>query len=266
MNHFDYIPSKASAFEGYIRALRGKRDKVRLQVHVGAEYRSGSYGWTTDPKVAIPEFEKRLSDLGTDYADFGFIHCIDEESDLDRVMNGGIWDYAQARKQDGTIRHLAFSTHTVGIAQRLLRTGAFDFAMFSINPMYDYTEESMYGKGEAGERMELYREFERAGVGVSVMKAFAGGQLLDAAQSPFGIALTRPQLIQYALDKPGVMTVLPGVRGIEDLRQVLGYLDATPAQLTMRCWEACRPRPAAADRACTAIIASRARRASQSGW
>lgn len=63
VNHFDYIPSKASAFEGYIRALRGKRDKVRLQVHVGAEYRSGSYGWTTDPKVAIPEFEKRLSDL-----------------------------------------------------------------------------------------------------------------------------------------------------------------------------------------------------------
>lgn len=227
VNHFDFIPSEAAPFAPYARALKGKRDRVHLQVHIGAEYRSGAYGWTTDPQVAIPEFEKRLSDLGTDYADFGFIHCIDEDSDFEQVMNGGIWDYVQKRKADGTIRHLAFSTHTVSVAHRFLETGAFDFAMFSINPMYDYTEESVYGKGSAGERMDLYREFERAGVGVAVMKAFAGGQLLDAGQSPFGIALSRTQLIQYALDKPGVLTVLPGVRGRADLDDVLSFFDAS---------------------------------------
>ena len=43
--------------------------------------------------------------------------------------------------------------------------------------------------------MLLYREFERAGIGVSVMKAFAAGQLLDAKRSPFGKALTRAQCI-----------------------------------------------------------------------
>lgn len=102
--------------------------------------------------------------------------------------------------------------------------------MFSLNPMYDYTDESEYGKGEAADRMELLREFERAGIGVSVMKPFAGGQLLDAAQSPFGRALTRTQCIQYALDKPGVVTVLPGVHGLDDLRDLLGYLDATPEE------------------------------------
>ena len=58
------------------------------------------------------------------------------------------------------------------------------------------------------------------------MKPFAGGQLLDAQTSPFGEALTRTQCIQYALDKPGVLTVLPGVRGLADLRDVLAYLDA----------------------------------------
>ena len=100
--------------------------------------------------------------------------------------------------------------------------------MFSINPMYDYTDESAYGKGEAADRAQLYREFEAAGVGVSVMKAFAGGQLLDAAQSPFGRALTREQCIAYALDKPGVACVLPGVRGVDNLRDALSYLDASP--------------------------------------
>lgn len=59
------------------------------------------------------------------------------------------------------------------------------------------------------------------------MKAFAGGQLLDARQSPFGAALTQAQCIQYALDRPGVLTVLPGVRGMSDLEELLGFFDAS---------------------------------------
>lgn len=227
VNVFDFIPSETSAFEGYVNALRGKRDQAMLQVHIGAEYTTGKYGWTTDAALASREFEQRLHDLDTDYADFGFIHCIDEESDFDKVMNGGIWDYALKRKQDGTIRHLAFSTHVVSIARKFLATGQFDWAMFSINPMYDYTDESAYGKGEAGDRARLYREFEAAGVGVSVMKAFAGGQLLDAAASPFGQALSKAQCLQYVLDKPGVMCALPGIRGKQDLLDVLAFYDAS---------------------------------------
>lgn len=230
VNYFDFVPSEAVAFEDYARALRGQRDRAMLQIHLGADYSSGKYGWTTDAKVARREFEARLALLGTDYADFGFIHCIDEDADFDRVMNGGIWDYALKLKQEGTIRHLAFSTHDVRIAHRFLETGEMDLGMFSINPVYDYTSESSYGKGEASERMALYREFERRGVAISVMKAYAGGQLLDARRSPFGRALTIPQCIQYALDKPGVACVLPGVRGMDDLRDALAYLDATPAE------------------------------------
>lgn len=41
------------------------------------------------------------------------------------------------------------------------------------------------------------------------MKPFGGGQLLNAKTSPFKQALTRTQCIQYALDRPAVLTVLP---------------------------------------------------------
>ena len=228
INLFDFIPSKAEPLEPMARAIARHRADVHMQIHIGACYSTGSYGWTTSAPKAIREFEQRLALLSTDYADFGFIHCIDEDADLDRVMNGGIWDYAQKRKADGTIRHLAFSTHSTHIARRLLATGAFDLAMFSINPMYDYTNESSYGKGETSDRAQLYRQFEQAGVGVSVMKAFAGGQLLNAAESPFGIALTQHQCMQYALDRPGVLSVLPGIRSESDLRTALAFLDAAP--------------------------------------
>ena len=39
--------------------------------------------------------------------------------------------------------------------------------------------------GSSDERQALYRRCEKEGVGISVMKPFCGGQLLDAAQSPF---------------------------------------------------------------------------------
>ncbi len=76
--------------------------------------------------------------------------------------------------------------------------------------------------------MELYRRCEMEGVGISVMKAFSGGQLLYAKTSPFGRVLTEYQCIQYTLDKLGVLTVLPGVRNMADLRRVLGFCNAAP--------------------------------------
>ena len=43
------------------------------------------------------------------------------------------------------------------------------------------------------------------------MKVFSAGQLLSEKTSPFGKAMTEIQCLQYALDKPGVLTVLPGI-------------------------------------------------------
>ena len=39
--------------------------------------------------------------------------------------------------------------------------------------------------------------------------------------SPFGRKLTKLQCLQYALDKTGVITVLPGIRGKKDLEETI---------------------------------------------
>ena len=41
VNVMDFIPSEASGFEGIVRALKGRRDRAMLQVHIGACYDSG---------------------------------------------------------------------------------------------------------------------------------------------------------------------------------------------------------------------------------
>ena len=51
-------------------------------------------------------------------------------------------------------------------------------------------------------------------------------QMTDAEkQSPFGKALTIYQCIRYSLDKPGVLTVLPGAQSKEEVKKLLAYYE-----------------------------------------
>lgn len=225
INYFDLAASEGKPYPCYARAFAGRRENVYLQMHFGALYDGGKYGWTRDLADIKRTFSEQLKLLNTDYTDMGYVHCIDEMDDFRKIMSGGIWDYMKGLKADGVIRHLGLSSHDPEILRRFLDTGLIDMAMFSINPAYDYST-GTYGIGTASERGKLYRECERSGAGIAVMKPFGGGQLLNAKTSPFKRALTENQCIQYALDRPAVLTVLPGVRNHADLEKVLEYLDA----------------------------------------
>ena len=60
------------------------------------------------------------------------------------------------------------------------------------------------------ERALFYQICEENDVGITVMKGFFGGRLFDPERSPFGTAFTSPQLIHYALTRPGVKAVMCG--------------------------------------------------------
>ncbi|URZ16598.1 aldo/keto reductase [Clostridium felsineum] len=226
VNFFDMVASKEKPYKAYGKAFKGRREKVYLQMHLGASYKNGEYGWTRKLSEIKEEFSRKLDDLNTNYTDMGYIHCIDDIEDYNSMLSSGLLDYAKQLKKHGIIRHLGFSSHSPEIAKRFLDTGLVDMFMFSINPAYDYTK-GTYALGSVEDRMNLYRECEKAGVGISVMKPFSGGQLLNAETSPFGRALNRYQCIKYALDRPGVLTVLPGIRGKKDLLDILKYFEVT---------------------------------------
>ena len=232
VNYFDLAASEEKPFTAYGRAFAGRREHVVTQMHLGTYYPGGEYGWTRDLATIREEFSRQLKLLGITYTDVCFIHCVDELDDLQQVYHSGLWDYARGLKEDGLVRHLGFSSHNPEVAQRFLDTGLVDLFMFSINPAYDYAaaKGDDLAMGSAAQRAALYRRAEKQGVGITVMKAFGGGQLLGAETSPFGKALTRNQCIQYALDQPAVLTVLPGVRGKTDLLEVLSYLQADGAE------------------------------------
>ena len=230
INFFDLCTAGAT-YAPFGRAIAGRREQVFLQMHFGAVYdENGEYGWCRDFSTIHDTFLWELETLKTDYADFGFLHCVDEMEDFQRLCDIGVLEEMKELKKKGVLRHLGFSSHTPAVARRILDTGLMDMMMFSINPAYDFEQGDEYGIGSVGERFDLFARCAREGVGISVMKPFFAGQLLSAEHSPFGRALTHTQCIQYALDRPGVLVALPGVQTMEHLDQVLQYLTATPEE------------------------------------
>lgn len=225
INFADLATAGAKTFTYYGKAFADVRRKMHYQVHFGANYETGEYGWTTKADTIRGQVDWMLKELKTDYVDYGFIHCLDAESDWKEYQKNGVLDYLLEMKRQGVVKHIGLSTHTPELANLVLDTGLVDQMMFSINAAYDY-HHGTYGRGSADERMGLYRRCEAEGVGITVMKPFSGGQLLDDKTSPFGKALTRYQCLQYALDKPGVLTVVPGIRSLEDVKELLGFFDA----------------------------------------
>lgn len=229
VNYFDLATAESRTFSYFGTALEDVRKDVHYQIHFGANYTGGPYGFTLDAEAIKKSIHWQLEHLGTDYIDYGFIHCLDEVSDWRKYQKNGALDFLMQMKEQGIVRHLGLSSHTPATIQQVMDDVPLDMLMFSVNAAYDY-HKGTYGKGSTDERTAVYRRCEAEGVGIAVMKPFAGGQLLDASLSPFGQALTQYQCLQYALDRPGVLTVLPGMSSVEQIQHLLRFFTASPEE------------------------------------
>ena len=229
INYFDTVMIARDSFDYYRKAF-GKVDRssYNVQMHFGAVYGSGKYEWTRNVGTIKKDFEIQLEALDCQYADVGLIHCIDTKEDFDDVMKNGLWKYALGMRESGKVRHIGCSTHNPDILRRFIDTNEINIAMFSVNMAYDYANTGEYAMGEANDRYKLYKECECAQVGLVVMKPYGGKRLLVEELSPFKRSFSTSQCIQYDLDRPAVLTVVPGVSNIEHLNDALYYLDADP--------------------------------------
>ena len=220
------------------QAVADCRDQWYIQGHIGSTWQNGQYVRTRDMRHVRPAFEDILRRTGHGYIDLGMIHYVDTEEDWDRSMNGEYFDYVMRLYDEGIIRHIGLSTHNPRIARRAAETDFIEMILFSINPAFDMKPPSDdlmsmfsdYDQGLSGidpERAALYQLCETRDVGITVMKGFFGGKLLDASTSPFDVAFTPAQLIHYALTRPAVSSILCGYDTTEQIDMAAAYETAT---------------------------------------
>jgi len=240
VNYFDLYASNPEMRRAVGDAMKGRREKFIVQSHICSIWKNGQYLRTRKLPEVKSGFEEMMELLQADYLDVGMIHYCDALSDWEEIVNGGVLDYAGELKAQGRIHHIGLSSHNPQVALKAVESGAVEVLMFSVNPCYDLqpasedVEELWAAKSYEGnltnmdpDRQLLYETCQRLGVGITVMKCFGGGDLLDAKLSPAGAALTVNQCIHYALSRPAVAVVLAGAHSEEQFWQSLTYEDAT---------------------------------------
>lgn len=239
INYFDLYTSNPEVRASVGEALEGRRDKFIIQSHVCSVWKDGQYKRSRDIEEVKAGFEEMLSLLRTDYIDVGMIHYVDSMQDWETIVSGPVMEYVLELKKSGAIRHVGLSSHNPQVALAAVESGKIEVLMFSVNPCYDLQPASEdveeLWKEENYEaplvnmdptRQKLYEVCQQRGVGITVMKAFGGGDLLDEQLSPAGKALTVNQCLHYALTRPAVATVLAGAHSVEQLEKSIAYEEA----------------------------------------
>lgn len=237
VNTIDCFMSEPNVRSNLGNAILGEREKWIIEGHIGSAWKDGRYVRTRNVAEAKIAFSDLLDRFHTDYIDLGMIHFVDRDDDWQDVLDGGLMAYATELKESGAVRHIGLSTHSPQIARKAVEHGVVEVLLFSINPGYDLLpseenvglcdENAPLLRGMDRERADLYRLCEERGVGINVMKCFGGGRLLDAARSPFGVALTPVQCIHYCLTRPAVGSVMIGFDNAAQVPDSMAYLTAT---------------------------------------
>ncbi len=217
-------------------AIRGTREKWIIQGHFGSTWKNGQYHRTRELEPVKTAFEDLLQRLETDYIDLGMIHYVDDPEEFKRIVDGEFMAYVREMKAKGAVRHIGLSTHNPAVAKMAALQGEIEMLLFSVNPAFDllpandnldrYFDAATYegGLGNiAPEREELYKICAQRGIGITVMKGYAGGRLFSKETSPFGGALTPVQCIHYALTRPAVASILTGVSTPAHVEEAVSY-------------------------------------------
>lgn len=243
INFLDLYSSDPELRSSLGAALAGRREKFVIQGHLCSVWENGQYLRSRDPEKIRIGFEDLLARLGTDHVEIGMIHYVDSEADLHTVFDGPTIRYAQRLRAEGRIGSIGMSSHNPVVALMAARTGLIDVLLFSINPCYDLLPPSddvetlwadtSYGHALSNidpERQRLYEYCAREGVAIDVMKAYGGGDLLSATDSPFGRPLTAVQCLEYALSRPGVVSAMVGCRSRAEIEAALAWCTASSAE------------------------------------
>ena len=247
INFLDCWMSEPGVRSNLGQAIKDTRERWIIQGHIGSTWQNEQYVRTREMDKVIPAFEDFMERFQIDRLDFGMIHYVDEMADYEEIMNGEFIEYVRKLKREGTIDHIGLSTHNPEIGMLAALNPEIELLMFSINPAFDmfeptdniedYRNDEMYNDEMEGlnpQRAELYSLCEETGTALTVMKGFAGGNLLSAETSPFGVALSPIQCIHYALSQDGVCSIFVGVKNPDELMEAIGYCDATEEEKDFR--------------------------------
>ena len=200
VNYFDVAPTYGNAQERLGPALEPYRKNVFLACKTTERQREG----------VEQALHDSLKTLRTDYFDLYQLHSVNTPEDLAGVTGpGGALEALIAARDEGLIRFLGFSSHSVPTAQRLLEHFHFDSVLFPVN----WTQYLRAGFGP-----QVVARAQEKRTARLALKALARAKLADDAEKKYAKCWYEPiddpeladMALRYTLSQPITAALPPG--------------------------------------------------------
>ena len=156
----------------------------------------------SDRRGFLEQLETTLRRIGTDYIDIYQHHGVSTQEKMDAVLGpDGAFEGMKEAMADGRIRHPAFSSHSLPIAMKMMRTGNYEVTQIPFNFVDDAAAEEI---------IPLAREMD---MGFISMKPLGGG-LLDSAEPCF----------RYLMQFEGIVPD-PGIETVEEIQEIVSLFE-----------------------------------------
>lgn len=227
INFFDTANAYNDSEDKIGIAFEGMRDKVVIATKTQKR----------DAKGALEHIETSLSKLRTDYIDLYQLHQVAHENEWQTIAGpGGALEALTKAKEQGKIRHIGVTSHSLPMAIKLIKTGLFSTIQFPFNFI------------EKDAKDELHVVARQLNIGIIAMKPFAGG-MIDNARIAFKFLRQYPDVVPipgyHTLDSVDEILSFynhPNEVNFEDLALMDKYRDELGRQFCRRC-EYCQPCP-----------------------
>lgn len=155
VNYFDVAPKYGNAEDRLGPALKPYRENCFLACKTNQRDAAG----------AKNDLENSLNKMQTDYFDLYQLHELTTDEEVQQVFgkNGALETLVKA-KEEGKIKHIGFSAHSVKVALYALKNFSFDSILFPINF-------ACWNAGDFGP--QVYAEAEKQGIGILALKSMA---------------------------------------------------------------------------------------------
>jgi len=232
INYFDIVFNVSEYIDNICTAIKDYREQIIITCHLGSVEVEGKVRRTRNINDCERTFLKNVSKFGKGYIDIVNLQFVKEKEYEFIIGPGGLLDLAKKLQKEGKAKFIGISTHDTSIGQKAVISGNFDMVMTQINIVN-------HGKEE---REIFLNTCIKENVGFVAIKPFAGGKLLQknrtvniAKYQTGGISLKKKipiditpiNCLNYVLSQAGVSTTIPGVKNVQELKEILAFLSAS---------------------------------------
>jgi len=165
-------------------SIKGNRELFKLATKSPAK----------DKMTMACEIEKSLDQLQVEFIDLYQCHFVRDLDQLAQITGpGGAYEALVEARDDGKIKHIGITSHSVDVLKVAIETGLWESIQFP----YNFVE--IQG-------LDLFKRAYELGIGVLVMKPLAGGAIDHIDLS-----------LRFILDNPHISVLIPGMDTVDQV-------------------------------------------------